>query len=659
MGNRIAFNKLAFGIAEGNVENVCQYVSKYPEWSKVAADQSGWTFLHIAAACGRIKIAECLITLGANIDVQTRLGETPLHIAILNRQTAAADFFIQNGSDIHKKTKTNIGALATACQKNAVAIAKRLVEKGFDIGDERSDNGTTALHWAVLYDHIEMIDYLISNGANMEAKNKWGTTPFLSAIISGKTRSICLLFQKGCNIYAKDNEGKGARELARLHGHRDQLLAIYDCEEERLAHLRAEFVSGNRLAGSHLAEELNVALSFPSHDQTQPLEASSFYNAVGGSHASALKDDTELPKKIQRLEAQLQEFRQALSEKKQNLQEATQQAILAEAKFENELAERERTANLLAQCEQECGNVKLALEEAERSLRKYDDSVQVSPKDLDLLDIKLGGGSYAEVQVGRWCGCHVAVKTFFDFLRVDVYRRRLEQEVSIWRQIHHPNVVSLIGVITQDDIPLRILSELLEGSLSDVIYAAGKDLLFLREQVDMAVGSTAGVAYLHQQGILHGDVRPTNVVVTALMEAKLCDLGAARFAEAFATSVGPMSPDYVAPERISHNSETRNSEQADMYSLGVSFIELMTGEFPAKDRRQSQGMSIQHGIMKQLALQLIKQDRNQRHSAEYCLGKLKTIQEMDEAYRKCPPKRMVKGKTHGEGKVKLVTELWI
>ena len=62
---------------------------------------------------------------------------------------------------------------------------------------------------------------------------------------------------------------------------------------------------------------------------------------------------------------------------------------------ENELAERERTANLLAQCEQECGNVKLALEEAERSLRKYDDSVQVSPKDLDLLDIKLGGGSYA------------------------------------------------------------------------------------------------------------------------------------------------------------------------------------------------------------------------------------------------------------------------
>ena len=168
----------------------------------------------------------------------------------------------------------------------------------------------------------------------------------------------------------------------------------------------------------------------------------------------------------------------------------------------------------------------------------------------------------------RWRGCNVAVKTFYDFLRVDVYRRRLEQEISICSKVHHPNVVSLLGVITQDDIPLRILSELLEASLSDVIVASGGSL-FLREQVDVAVGCSAGICYLHDLEILHGDIRSTNVVVTALMEAKLCDLGAARLAEVSSLSAGPMSPDYVAPERLKP-AGNQNTKMADVYSLGVT-----------------------------------------------------------------------------------------
>ena len=255
--------------------------------------------------------------------------------------------------------------------------------------------------------------------------------------------------------------------------------------------------------------------------------------------------------------------------------------------------------------------------------------------------------------MGRWRGCNVAVKTFYEFLRVDVYLRRLEQEISICSQVHHPNVVSLLGVITQDDIPLRIISELLEASLSDIIVAANKRLS-LREQVDVAMGCSSGIGYLHGLDILHGDIRSTNVVVSSVMEAKVCDLGAARFSEVSSLSSGPMSPDYVAPERLEPGQH--NTRMADVYSLGVTFIELMTGEKPATTKRMAQGTSVRHRIIKRLGLQMIDTDRSKRPSAGECLARLEVIQESDEDYKSCPAKRMVKGKMHGGEKVELVGE---
>ena len=256
--------------------------------------------------------------------------------------------------------------------------------------------------------------------------------------------------------------------------------------------------------------------------------------------------------------------------------------------------------------------------------------------------------------MGRWRGCNVAVKTFFDFLRVDLYLRRLEQEISICRHVHHPNVVSLLGVITQDGIPLSIVSELLEASLYDVIVAAG-GRLFLREQIDIAVGCSSGIYYLHGLDILHGDIRSTNVVLTSLMEAKICDLGAARFALS-SLSAGPMSPDYVAPERLEGGQH--NTKMADVYSLGVTLIELMTGEHPATSKRMVQGASIRHPVMQQLGLGMVNRSATKRPLVGECLSQIEAIQQFDEEYKGCTEMRMVKGKTHGKGKVHLVSVQW-
>ena len=263
--------------------------------------------------------------------------------------------------------------------------------------------------------------------------------------------------------------------------------------------------------------------------------------------------------------------------------------------------------------------------------------------------------------MGYWRGSYVAVKSMHDLLDRGHYLELFQQEIGICSHARHPNVVSLCGVTTEDGVPARIITELLEGSVSDVIKASRRSAkrLSLREQVDMAVGFTAGIAYLHQlgpKGILHGDICPRNVVVSTLMEAKVCDLGAARFSEASKMiSAGLLSPEYVAPER--HVPGQHNTKEADICSLGVTLIEVMIGKRAAAESRRSQAVSVGHTTIKQLGLRMINTDPSQRPSAQDSLSVLETVVASD-SYNDCPPKRLVKGKLHGEVEVRLVDQPW-
>ena len=267
-----------------------------------------------------------------------------------------------------------------------------------------------------------------------------------------------------------------------------------------------------------------------------------------------------------------------------------------------------------------------------------------------------------EVRVGYWRGCPVAVKMFYEFLNSDYHLRLFQQEIAVCVRARHPNIVFLCGVTTENGNPFRIITELLEGSLSDVIRAAHRSEwpLSLREKIDLALGTTAGIAYLHQlgpDGVLHGDIRPSNVVITSLMEAKVCDLGAARLAE-MSVSAGPLSPQYLAPERIPDNfpGAAPNTKMADVCSLGVTLVELMTGELPVANHRFEQAAEVGHFAVKKMCRDMICVDPIARPIAAECLTQLERVRESDE-YDRCYPKRLVKGRLHGGDQVTLVFPL--
>ena len=278
--------------------------------------------------------------------------------------------------------------------------------------------------------------------------------------------------------------------------------------------------------------------------------------------------------------------------------------------------------------------------------------------------------------MARWRGTHVAVKIIYEILVSEHNMPLFEQEIRMCSRARHPHIVSICGVVTVNRKHPCLILELLEGSLTDVMQAAHlTSYLTTREMVDIARACLSGISYLHQlrPTILHGDIRPTNVLLSTLMEAKIGDLGASHVLNA-SFSIGPLSSEYLAPERSPNcQSSTEsgrgsgtppplfarhNSIAADVYSLGVTLGELFSGCTAVKNMRSSQLQRIRHPILKDACIRLTFDEPGRRPEAREIL---ETIEHVcgEEAYVECPPKRFVKGKKHGETECVILTDkIW-
>ncbi|XP_065841878.1 uncharacterized protein [Oscarella lobularis] len=207
----------------------------------------------------------------------------------------------------------------------------------------------------------------------------------------------------------------------------------------------------------------------------------------------------------------------------------------------------------------------------------------------------------------------------------------------------------------EDGIPFQIVSELLEGSVSEVIDAAHSSTSYLShyEQLSIVLQMTSAIAYLHglkPRPYVHADIRPTNVLVTRDMKVKVADLGAAHLVES-SKSAGTLSRQYLAPERMPPTSG-HSSLPSDVYSLGVSLIEIFTGVGPIPEERNGQlTLMINRRRLYRICLMMITDEDKiaDRPTSAGCLATL--IREVEELARSGVPaiKRMAKGQFVGEG----------
>ena len=195
----------------------------------------------------------------------------------------------------------------------------------------------------------------------------------------------------------------------------------------------------------------------------------------------------------------------------------------------------------------------------------------------------LGYGGMAEVhraydQVLRR---PVAVKIIHPAqLREPVNRERFVREAQVAAALQHPNTVAVFDVGDDADRPF-IVMELIEGqNLADRIRDEAR--LSVDETVPIVAGILAGLQAAHDRGLVHRDVKPSNVLLPADGGVKLVDFGiAAVLSDAAAplTTGGDVlgTPRYMAPERVSGQ---RATPASDIYSLGAVMYECLTGRPP-------------------------------------------------------------------------------
>ena len=263
-----------------------------------------------------------------------------------------------------------------------------------------------------------------------------------------------------------------------------------------------------------------------------------------------------------------------------------------------------------------------------------------------------------DVIIGHWHGMPVAIKRFHALITTPRTIPTFQREVLTASRLHHPNIIRVCGAVMEDGIPFQIVSELLEGSVSEVIDAAHSSHCYLShyEQLSLVVQMTSAIAYLHglqPRPYVHADIRPTNVLVTRDMKVKVADLGAAHLVES-SKSAGPLSRQYLAPERMPPTS-ARSSLPSDVYSLGVSLIEIFTGVGPIPEERNGQlTQMIYRRRLHRICSRMISDEDKiaDRPTSAECLAVL--IREQEEVVGNgfLAIKRMVKGQFEGEGKAR-------
>jgi hypothetical protein len=157
---------------------------------------------------------------------------------------------------------------------------------------------------------------------------------------------------------------------------------------------------------------------------------------------------------------------------------------------------------------------------------------------------------------------------------------RFSREAQALAQLSHPNIVAIHDTGVHDRVPYLVM-EFVEGrSLRALLQSRG---ITVAQVLDLIPQICDALQYAHSRGVIHRDIKPENILVDAAGRVKIADYGLAKLAKAEdsrLTKSGYVmgTPHYMSPEQVENSSQV--DHRADIYSLGVIFYEMLTGELP-------------------------------------------------------------------------------
>jgi CHASE2 domain-containing sensor protein/predicted Ser/Thr protein kinase len=196
---------------------------------------------------------------------------------------------------------------------------------------------------------------------------------------------------------------------------------------------------------------------------------------------------------------------------------------------------------------------------------------------------ELGQGAMGTVYLGRDPNIqrYVAVKTlnYAEIAAEELpeVKERFFREAEAAGKLSHPNIVTIYDVGADHDMAY-IAMELLDGQ--DLTHCSQKgQLLPLKRVVNIVSLVAEALGYAHDQQVVHRDIKPANIMLMKNDEVRVADFGIARVISSSKTHTGVIfgTPNYMSPEQIAGK---KVDGRSDLFSLGVVFYEMLTGQRP-------------------------------------------------------------------------------
>jgi CHASE2 domain-containing sensor protein/tRNA A-37 threonylcarbamoyl transferase component Bud32 len=201
------------------------------------------------------------------------------------------------------------------------------------------------------------------------------------------------------------------------------------------------------------------------------------------------------------------------------------------------------------------------------------------------IDRVLGRGAMATVYLGRDPAINrkVAIKTValakeFNEEELQDARLQFQREAESAGRLNHPNIIAIYDVGEDDDVSYLAM-EYFEG-VSLLEHARPDNLMPPKWVLELCARAAEALDYAHRQNVVHRDIKPANIMYHAATDTlKLTDFGIARLTDNSRTKTGVIlgTPSYMSPEQLSASGVTGRS---DLYSLGISMYQLLTGNAP-------------------------------------------------------------------------------
>jgi serine/threonine protein kinase len=186
----------------------------------------------------------------------------------------------------------------------------------------------------------------------------------------------------------------------------------------------------------------------------------------------------------------------------------------------------------------------------------------------------IGSGGFGTVYLAddTWINKKVALKVPH---KQGVDFGELLREARLLAALDHPNIVGIVTAEKQENVFFIVMDFVPGETLEDVVSREGA--LDVALALDYTCQISNAIDHAHRHGVLHRDLRPSNILVADTGQLKVADFGTSRFLEIAAhgsTVIG--SPPYMAPEQFRGEAVLAS----DVYSLGVTMYQMLTGVLP-------------------------------------------------------------------------------